>query len=131
MRSLARFAPVLVHPLKKPRSLRWAVVGAGALAGGYMYRPPACKDLRVVSLQELRKHNNMEDGLWVSYNGHVYDVTHVAKIHPGGPGRIQMAGGSDLQKYFDVYHVHPDASWIEDALTSSASRSRSSSTAPA
>lgn len=32
----------------------------------------------------------------------VYDVTHFAKIHPGGPGRIQMAAGSDLQKYFDV-----------------------------
>lgn len=32
----------------------------------------------------------------------VYDVTNFAKIHPGGPGRIQMAGGSDLQKYFDA-----------------------------
>ena len=130
MRSLARFAPVLAQPLKE-RRFRWAVLGAGALAGGYMYRPPACKDLRVVSLQELRAHNNLEDGLWVSYLGHVYDVTHFAKIHPGGPGRIQMAGGSDLQKYFDVYHVHPNASCLDmlDVLTSS--RSRSSWTAPA
>ena len=29
-------------------------------------------------------------------------MTNFAKIHPGGPGRIQMAAGSDLQKYFDV-----------------------------
>lgn len=75
---------------------------------------PHDKDLKIIGLEELRSHNNMEDGLWVSYHGHVYDVTNFAKIHPGGPGRIQMAAGSDLQKYFDVYHVHPDVSKFLD-----------------
>jgi len=75
---------------------------------------PKDGELRVISLKELRSHNNLEEGLWISYHGHVYDVTNFAKIHPGGPGRIQMAAGSDLQKYFDVYHVHPDVSKFLD-----------------
>ena len=58
---------------------------------------PKDGELRVISLKELRSHNNLEEGLWISYHGHVYDVTNFAKIHPGGPGRIQMAAGSDLQ----------------------------------
>ncbi|CAE7223572.1 shop [Symbiodinium sp. CCMP2592] len=75
---------------------------------------PKDGELRVISLKELRSHNNLEEGLWISYHGHVYDITNFAKIHPGGPGRIQMAAGSDLQKYFDVYHVHPDVSKFLD-----------------
>lgn len=32
---------------------------------------PKDQELRIISLEELRRHNNMEDGLWVSYHGHV------------------------------------------------------------
>ena len=32
---------------------------------------PHDKDLKIIGLEELRSHNNMEDGLWVSYHGHV------------------------------------------------------------
>lgn len=74
---------------------------------------PKDGELRIVPLGELREHADA-DSLWVSFKGHVYDVTHFPKIHPGGPGRIQMAGGTDLGKYFDVYHLHPDVSGFLD-----------------
>uniref|UniRef100_A0A7R9YYB9 Cytochrome b5 heme-binding domain-containing protein n=1 Tax=Pseudictyota dubia TaxID=2749911 RepID=A0A7R9YYB9_9STRA len=75
---------------------------------------PKNKDLRVISLEELREHTDPDNGLWVSFKGHVYDVSHFPKIHPGGPGRIEMAAGTDLQPYFDVYHLHPDVSGFLD-----------------
>lgn len=125
----ARWKGTNIHP--RANSNRWqtAVLASGlAASGGFVAcyqqtlgspvdvdaKVPRDPELRIISLEELRRHNNMEDGLWVSYHGHVYDVTNFAKIHPGGPGRIQMAGGSDLQKYFDVYHVHPDVSKFLD-----------------
>lgn len=131
--SLARLAPAVARlRVEGRRSSSWQL-GAGALAGSAIGAAALCEskttlgspvatnrevprdqDLRIIGLEELRAHNNMDDGLWISYHGHVYDVTHFARIHPGGPGRIQMAGGSDLQKYFDVYHVHPDVSKFLD-----------------
>jgi len=134
-RPLARLAPALQRAqLSVQKSSRYEhalplLAGAGLLAAGGCCKQIDCKvkshgtygapvktdeevpqdkDLRVISLDELRAHNNMEDGLWISFNGHVYDVTNFTKIHPGGPGRIMMIGGTDLQKYMDVYHVHPN-----------------------
>jgi len=75
---------------------------------------PTDEELRVISLDELRSHANMDDGLWISHKGRVYDVTHLPKIHPGGPGRIKMIGGTDLGKYLEVYHLHPDVSGFMD-----------------
>ncbi|CAE7211202.1 shop [Symbiodinium necroappetens] len=140
MRSCARLAPALQRAWQGARAPEpgrapaWAY--AAGIAGGLLAAGGSCgceahrqtlgapvatnqeipkdRELRVISLKELRSHNNLEEGLWISYHGHVYDITNFAKIHPGGPGRIQMAAGSDLQKYFDVYHVHPDVSKFLD-----------------
>ena len=62
--------------------------------------------------QELFQFRNTQLALRTLRGPQVYDVTNFAKIHPGGPGRIQMAGGSDLQKYFDV--ARPDISRFGD-----------------
>ena len=63
------------------------VLGSGVAAGGYVacdsYKQtlgspvdrdgqiPKDPELRIIGLEELRSHNNLEDGLWVSYHGHV------------------------------------------------------------
>jgi hypothetical protein len=40
---------------------------------------------RVVSVQEISKHNISED-LWTVVDGTVYDLTEFAPEHPGGAG---------------------------------------------
>ena len=132
-RPLARFAPALQRAqlfIKKSSSRHeqaLLLMAGGLLAGGGLCKQIDCKttsrgtfgapvktdgevpqdkDLRIIGLDELRAHNNMDDGLWISFKGHVYDVTNFAKIHPGGPGRIMMMAGTDLQKYMDVSLVH-------------------------
>jgi hypothetical protein len=45
---------------------------------------------RVVSVQEVTKHNIPED-LWIVVDGTVYDLTEFAPEHPGG------AGGKSLE----------------------------------
>jgi hypothetical protein len=40
---------------------------------------------RVVSVQEISKHNIPED-LWTVVNGAVYDLTEFVPEHPGGAG---------------------------------------------
>lgn len=40
---------------------------------------------RVVSVQEISKHNIPED-LWIVVDGTVYDLTEFAPEHPGGAG---------------------------------------------
>jgi len=75
---------------------------------------PTDEQLQVIPLDELRSHSSMDTGLWISHKGRVYDVTHFPRIHPGGPGRIRMIGGTDLGKYLEVYHLHPDVSGFLD-----------------
>lgn len=63
-------------------------------------------DLPTISLAELSKHYDMETGLWVSYKGAVYDITEFAMGHPGGLGRLLMAGGRDLEPFWEQYRLH-------------------------
>eukprot|EP00913_Durusdinium_trenchii_P007225 g6792.t3 len=101
--SLARLAPAVARlRVEGRRSSSWQL-GAGALAGSAIGAAALCEskttlgspvatnrevprdqDLRIIGLEELRAHNNMDDGLWISYHGH------------------------------DVYHVHPDVSKFLD-----------------
>ena len=68
--------------------------------------PPA-KDsqLPLITLKDLQKHTELSS-LWVTYKGIVYDVTDFTLGHPGGTDRLQMAGGMDMEPFFNVYTEH-------------------------
>jgi sulfite oxidase len=60
--------------------------------------------LPVLGLDKVREDH---DGhVWVTYKGGVYDVTVFLDAHPGGSGRIEMASGSDLSHFWNVYQLH-------------------------
>lgn len=42
---------------------------------------------RVISVQEISKHNILED-LWIVVDDTVYDMTEFAPEHPGGAGSM-------------------------------------------
>lgn len=56
--------------------------------------------------QEVAQHNTLEKGIWVTYKGHVYDITEFIANHPGGPSKIVLAAGGALEPFWALYAVH-------------------------
>ncbi|XP_068667177.1 delta(8)-fatty-acid desaturase-like [Aristolochia californica] len=63
---------------------------------------------KYISTVELRKHNKPDD-LWIAIQGKVYDVTHWAKVHPGGELPLLNLAGQDVTDAFVAYH--PGSAW--------------------
>ncbi|CAM9418603.1 unnamed protein product [Ectocarpus sp. 4 AP-2014] len=78
---------------------------------------PACKraakaggkrdGFPVISKAEVAKHKSAEaGGVWVTYDGGVYDITEFIASHPGGASRISMAAGGALEPFWQLYALH-------------------------
>lgn len=65
-------------------------------------KPPA---LPVYTQQEVTSHRTVEDGVWVTYKGGVYDITEFVAMHPGGD-KILLAAGGALEPFWALYAVH-------------------------
>lgn len=61
--------------------------------------------LPVFSQEEVTKHRSLEDGVWVTYKGGVYDITQFVAMHPGGD-KILLAAGGALEPFWALYAVH-------------------------
>jgi len=59
--------------------------------------------MKVISQAELAQHKTPGD-LWMSIDGHVYDVSKFAKLHPGGPQILEQYAGADVTT--DFYELH-------------------------
>ncbi|KAK3747546.1 hypothetical protein QZH41_004806 [Actinostola sp. cb2023] len=66
-----------------------------------------------ISREELAKHKTHQTGIWVAYNGGVYDITEFVENHPGGPSKIILAAGGDLEPYWAMYPVHKKDEVVE------------------
>lgn len=57
------------------------------------------KILKPITIDELRRHNDMEKGVWIVCGTSVYDVTHYIDHHPGGIKSIlRRSGGVDCTR---------------------------------
>lgn len=65
-------------------------------------KPPA---LPVYTQEEVTSHRTLEDGIWVTYKGGVYDITEFVAMHPGGD-KILLAAGGALEPFWALYAVH-------------------------
>ena len=60
--------------------------------------------LRLISLDEIEKHNTPND-CWVVIDGRVYDFSPIVHDHPGGVWSIAAHGGRNASRVFhDVHH---------------------------
>ncbi|XP_078033227.1 sulfite oxidase [Augochlora pura] len=66
------------------------------------YRP----DLKTYSLEEIGKHDNKRNQIWVVYKKGVYDITNFVDNHPGGPSKIMMAAGSSIEPFWTFFANH-------------------------
>ncbi|XP_061688358.1 sulfite oxidase, mitochondrial isoform X1 [Syngnathoides biaculeatus] len=61
--------------------------------------------LPIFSQEEVTKHRTLQDGVWVTYDGAVYDITEFVAMHPGGD-KILLAAGGALEPFWALYAVH-------------------------
>ena len=57
------------------------------------------------SKDDVAKHNSPDNGIWVSFEGHVYDITEFVGQHPGGD-KILLAAGGAIEPFWAMYAVH-------------------------
>eukprot|EP00929_Paragymnodinium_shiwhaense_P086420 TRINITY_DN46935_c0_g1_i1.p1 TRINITY_DN46935_c0_g1~~TRINITY_DN46935_c0_g1_i1.p1 ORF type:complete len:534 (+),score=102.81 TRINITY_DN46935_c0_g1_i1:102-1703(+) len=95
----------LIAPRRRSAAAAAATVTAAA-ATAAVARKLACAEEATYSAEEVGKHRDESTGVWVSYQGNVYDVTTFLKLHPGGYARIMQGAGGDVQSFFDYWHVH-------------------------
>lgn len=107
-----------VHSLSWKHGLAGLLAGTGAvLAYGLHQHHKAeradtgvqtlkkSSSLPVFSQEEVTKHRSLEDGIWVTYKGGVYDITEFVAMHPGGD-KIMLAAGGALEPFWALYAVH-------------------------
>uniref|UniRef100_UPI00358E776E sulfite oxidase, mitochondrial n=1 Tax=Myxine glutinosa TaxID=7769 RepID=UPI00358E776E len=63
------------------------------------------KDLPSFRCKEIAQHCTIEQGIWVTFKGCVYDITDFVDMHPGG-NKILMAAGGPLEPFWEMYAVH-------------------------
>jgi sulfite oxidase len=68
------------------------------------------KKKRIISKDELGKHNSLGNGVWVSFEGKAYDVTNFVRDHPGGQDKILLAAGGPLEPLWRMYPLHTTTS---------------------
>ncbi|CDQ56619.1 unnamed protein product [Oncorhynchus mykiss] len=61
--------------------------------------------LPIYTQDEVTKHRSVEEGVWVTYKGSVYDITEFVSMHPGGD-KILLAAGGALEPFWALYAVH-------------------------
>lgn len=62
--------------------------------------------------EEVTRHRSLQDGVWVTYKGGVYDITEFVAMHPGGD-KILLAAGGDLEPFWALYAVHKQEHVLE------------------
>lgn len=61
--------------------------------------------LPIFTQEEVTSHRTLEDGVWVTFKGGVYDITEFVAMHPGGD-KILLAAGGALEPFWSLYAVH-------------------------
>ncbi|XP_029660614.1 probable sulfite oxidase, mitochondrial isoform X1 [Formica exsecta] len=64
------------------------------------------KDMKVYTLEEVGKHDNKENRIWVTFGQGVYDITEFVDKHPGGPSKILMAAGGSIDPFWSIFANH-------------------------
>jgi sulfite oxidase len=73
---------------------------------GYLAYKPKKKEELLLSTEELKKYNNPNDKILVSYKENIYNITDFINLHPGGSEKIMLAAGNSIDEYWKIYPQH-------------------------
>jgi len=59
--------------------------------------------------EEVAQHRDLASGIWVTYQGGVYDITKFVEAHPGGSQKIMLAAGGSIEPFWAMYKQHQKA----------------------
>ncbi len=83
------------------------LIGAFSTVTAYAtYKNTNLNDSPIYTYQDVKKHNNINKGIWVSYKNKVYDITDFVENHPGGTEKIMLAAGKNLEPFWNIYQQH-------------------------
>lgn len=68
--------------------------------------------IKTYNLSEVEKHDRLDD-FWVTYKNSVYNITSFVNGHPGGVDKIEMAAGSRIDPFWELYPQHKNPEVIE------------------
>jgi len=69
------------------------------------------------TIEEIGKHDSLENRVWVTYKNGVYDITEFIPMHPGAD-KLMMAAGGSVEPFWRIYSVHLDNKVIYGMLES-------------
>ena len=55
---------------------------------------------RKITADEVAEHDSMDNRVWVTHKGGVYDITNFIEQHPGGAARIMLAAGGSVDSFW-------------------------------
>ncbi|XP_077184941.1 sulfite oxidase, mitochondrial [Paroedura picta] len=67
----------------------------------------------VFTRQEVARHHNEANRVWVTYGSNVFDVTDFLELHPGGKSKILLAAGGALEPFWALYAMHKQEHVLE------------------
>jgi cytochrome b involved in lipid metabolism len=70
----------------------------------------------VISRDEVRKHDSLNNGIWVTYRNGVYDLTKFVHNHPGGRERLEGIAGQDIGDAWNLFRNHKGSALATDLL---------------
>lgn len=99
---LAGTGAVLAYALNQHKAEK-----ADAITGQSVGTPSSSpsSSVPIFSQEEVSRHRSLEDGIWVTYKGGVYDITEFVAMHPGGD-KIMLAAGGAVEPFWALYAVH-------------------------
>lgn len=60
----------------------------------------------IFTREEVSRHHNETNRVWVTYGSDVFDVTDFLELHPGGKSKILLAAGGALEPFWALYAMH-------------------------
>ncbi|GAB0095632.1 Sulfite oxidase [Sergentomyia squamirostris] len=64
------------------------------------------KDLPTFKMDDITKHNNEKDRIWVTYGIGVYDITEFVPQHPGSSDKVMLAAGAAIDPFWHIFQQH-------------------------
>ena len=91
------------------------IIFSSSLFGGYFLYNYFNKSNKY-TYDDISKHINKNNGIWVTNKEKVYDITKFVDSHPGGLDKIMLSAGKGLEPYWKTFPIHTNNKYVKEIL---------------